>query len=99
MTYSVDDTTIFPNPERGFYHHQETNGSGDLSQSQLSGFRTGEAITLILRLFYLNSFRNSDLSAGYLDGIRTDFARVRAAGIKALYERWILRLEGQGTSR
>ena len=84
VSYTVDNTTIFANPERGFYHHEETDGSNPLSQSQLSAYRTGEAISLILRLFYLDSFRSANISASYLAGISTDFDRVRAAGLKAV---------------
>ena len=84
VTYAIDDTSIFANPERGFYHHHETTGSNPLSQSQLSGYRTNEAISLILRLFYLDSFRNTSISASHLSGISADFDRVRAAGLKAV---------------
>lgn len=86
VTYGVDATTIFANPERGFYHHQEVRGSAysPLSQSQLASYRTSEAVSLILRLFYLDAFRSGSISASYLDGMRTDFSRLRAAGLKAV---------------
>ena len=84
VSYTVDATTIFANPERGFYHHEETDGSDRLSQSELTGFRTSDGVSLILRLFYLNAFRTGSISASYLDGMRTDFARIRAAGLKAV---------------
>lgn len=86
VNYSVDNTTIFANPERGFYHHQETHSSGYslLSQSRLTSYRTDEAISLILRLFYLEGFRSGSISASYLDNMRTDFERLRAAGLKAV---------------
>lgn len=86
VSYSIDSTSIFANPERGFYHHQEAGGSSysPLSQSTLTAYRTSEAVSLILRLFYLDAFRNGSISASYLDSMRTDFSRIRAAGIKAV---------------
>lgn len=86
VQYTIDSATIFANPERGFYHHQETHSSGYdlLSQSQLASYRTEEGISLILRLFYLDGFRTSSISASYLDNMKTDFSRLRAAGLKAV---------------
>lgn len=86
VQYAIDSTTIFANPERGFYHHQETHASGYelLNQSQLTSYRTDEGVSLILRLFYLDGFRSSSISASYLDNMKTDFARLRAAGLKAV---------------
>lgn len=84
VLYSVDSTTIFANPERGFYHHEETDGTSPLSQSQLTSYRTSESVSLILRLFYLDSFRNGSISSSYLSSMTTDFARLRAAGLKAV---------------
>jgi hypothetical protein len=86
VNYTVDTTTNFANPERGFYHHQETSSGSysPLSQSTLTSWRTQEGVSLILRLFYLESFRNSAISTSYLDSMRTDFSRLRAAGLKAV---------------
>lgn len=84
VTYPIDSTTIFANPERGFYHHEETDGSSPLSQSQLASYRTNEGISLILRMYYMDAFRSTNISASYLAGISTDFDRIRAAGIKAV---------------
>lgn len=84
VLYSVDSTTIFANPERGFYHHEETDGTSPLSQSQLTSYRTSESVSLILRLFYLDAFRSGSISASYLASMTTDFTRLRAAGLKAV---------------
>lgn len=84
VRYTLDETTIFANPERGFYHHEETDGTSPLSQSQLKNYRTSEGISLILRLFYLDAFRTTNISTSYLDAMRTDFARVRGAGVKTI---------------
>jgi hypothetical protein len=84
VRYTIDETTIFANPERGFYRHEETDGTSPLSTTLLKSYRTGEGISLILRLFYLDAFRGGAISASYLDAMRTDFSRVRAAGLKTV---------------
>ncbi len=86
VDYTVDASTIFANPERGFYHHMETRAAGysALDAAELTKYRTDEAVSLILRMFYLESFRSSPIGAGYLDGMATDLNRVRSAGLKAI---------------
>lgn len=43
-----------------------------------------ENVTIILRLYYLEKFKNSDLSTAQLDLIKTDFQNLRAAGVKCI---------------
>lgn len=85
VNYTVS-TENFPNPERGFYHHKETKASSysTLTQSSLSNYRTNEKITLILRLFYLEQFLTTPISENYLNSMRTDFDRIRNAGVKCI---------------
>lgn len=73
------------NPERGFYRHTETGTSNYsfLNETTLQGYRA-EGFTLILRLFYLNGFVDSDISEEYLDNMQQDFNAMRAAGVKAV---------------
>jgi hypothetical protein len=82
----TESTENFSNPERGFYHHKETNPSNysQLTQSSLVNYRNNEKITLILRLFYLNDFLTSPISQSYLDNMRSDFTKIRNAGIKCV---------------
>ena len=56
----TESTENFSNPERGFYHHKETNSTSysPLTQTTLANYRNNEKITLIMRLFYLNDFVN-----------------------------------------
>jgi hypothetical protein len=86
INYAADTSTVFANPERGFYHHEETHAGNHvaLDANQLRQYRTEESITLILRMFYVESFRNSDISAAYLDAISADLTAVRTAGLKAI---------------
>ncbi len=85
ITYAAHSTNI-ANPERGFYKHTETHSTGyyPLNQSTLTGYRTNSNITLILRVFYLENFINGPISSTYLQNMQTDFARIRAAGLKCI---------------
>ena len=85
VNYTVS-TAAFPNPERGFYHHTEThsNSYSALNQSTLTSYRTNSNITLVLRLFYLENFVNGSISSTYLTNMQSDFARIRAAGLKCI---------------
>jgi hypothetical protein len=85
QTYTAS-TEIFANPERGFYHYRST-GTGTykaLNQSELTGFRTNEKVTLIWREFMLSSFKTTAISADYLAKMQTDFNLLRNAGVKAI---------------
>lgn len=86
VTYTVTANTNFANPERGFYHDAETHSTGYtlLDLNTLKSYRTVEGISLILRLWYMEDFRNSDISASYLNNIQADFTTIRAAGLKAI---------------
>jgi len=79
-------TKLFPNPERGFYHHLETHSNSyiPLDLNTLRNYRQNENITLILRLFYLDDFVNSNISHAYLAKMQADFETVRTAGLKAI---------------
>lgn len=84
-TYTVS-SEIIANPERGFYHYRST-GTGTykaLSQSELTGFRTNEKITLIWREFRLDAFKNAAISADFLTKMQADFTALRNAGVKAI---------------
>jgi hypothetical protein len=85
VTYTPS-TTAISNPERGFYHHTETHSASysALNQSTLTGYRTGSKMNLILRVFYLEDFISSPISSSYLSNMQSDFAKVRAAGIKCI---------------
>ncbi len=83
-TYQPTDE-IFVNPERGFYKHREVQAEGSpLTVNDLRSIRDDEGITLILRLYYLKSFRDEPLSERQLDLMQQDFARMREAGVKAV---------------
>jgi hypothetical protein len=86
VTYTVDDTSIFASPARGFQHHLETTAASysPLDATALATYRTQEAITHVMRFFYLDSFVASPISAAYLTNMRADFAALRTAGLMAV---------------
>lgn len=85
VTYTASSEN-FSNPERGLYKHTETHSTGysSLSQSTLTSYRTSQNISLILRVFYLENFRNSAISQDYLNKVQADFNTIRNAGIKCI---------------
>jgi len=82
----TESTENFSNPERGFYHHKETNSTSysPLTQTTLANYRNNEKITLIMRLFYLHDFLTTPISQAYLENMRSDFTKIRNAGIKCV---------------
>src|SRR5206468_2178952 len=86
MTYVLDATTVFANPERGFYHYEESRGSAPsaLDVPTLRAYREGEAISHIYRVFYLDTFVSTSITGDYLAKIRADFDAVRTAGLSAI---------------
>lgn len=83
-TYTATDA-VFPNPERGFYAHRSSSaGLPVLTAADLRGLRNDASITLVLRLYYLKTFRDRPLSQDVLDLIAQDFDALREAGAKAV---------------
>lgn len=80
-------TTSFPNPERGYYHYTSTGGTTStyttLNQTTLNSYRS-ENITVIERMFYLNSFISTAISDSYLANMQADFDKIRNAGLKVI---------------
>lgn len=88
-------TADFPNPERGFYRYTATHSDNytPLDAATLAGYRdlhtpysAGYDIysTLVLRMFYLDDFTSSDISASYLANMQADFDAARTAGVKLI---------------
>ncbi|RZJ30693.1 MAG: DUF4832 domain-containing protein, partial [Flavobacterium sp.] len=85
VTYTPSSASI-ANPERGFYRHTETFASSyePLSQSSLTNYRVNNNYTLILRVFYLDNFVSSKISASFLNSMKSDFSKIRNAGMKCV---------------
>jgi len=85
----------FANPERGFYIQADSYASAPSPvPASLANYRiNGKSspgntytakISLLLRLFYLDSFVNAPISSNFLNAIQTDFDSIRAQGCKAI---------------
>lgn len=83
ITYQ-SSTEIFSNPERGFFPQLAVNSERPgLDVEKLKAYRT-DHMTLMLRIFYLEKFKDKALSDAQLTLIRTDLQKVREAGMKCL---------------
>ena len=72
------------NPERGFYTELTSeSGRRPLTPEELSVCKA-KGQTLILRMYYLSSFRSLPLSDVELNIVKSDFKVVRAAGMKCI---------------
>ncbi len=96
VTFTTSNAVI-PNPERGFYYHSETAPLSAnftaLSASGIAALRNGRIvngtsistpITLVLRLYYIGDFINSNFTNSYLTNITNDFSAARTAGVKLI---------------
>lgn len=83
VTYAVSNE-VFTNPERGFMHSWQVNSEGAaMTAASLANLKK-ENVSLILRLYYLEKFKTTALSQTQLDLIKTDFTRLREAGLKCV---------------
>ncbi|XP_064102629.1 uncharacterized protein LOC135212783 [Macrobrachium nipponense] len=73
------------NPERGFYIHTETKASSwsPVVLEPLNQW-VDQGITLIYRVYVLDTFVNTNISDDILQKIRQDFVDIRSAGLKVL---------------
>ena len=85
--FYAEDTSDFPNPERGFYRQLTPMWLGTvrtpLNAQALAQYRT-EGISVLRAYYLIDEFRDSPLSADALTAIAADFSAVRAAGIKMI---------------
>lgn len=91
VSYTADESTIFPNPERGFI----TMLTGHLTQSKpyavkgkesyLDAHASNDKGTLILVHYYLDNFKSTaTLPNAVLNGFDEDMAVLRNKGMKAI---------------
>lgn len=83
ITYTASSDVI-SNPERGFMHSWSVASEGQPLNLVTLQSLTNENVTIILRLYNLAAFKDSDLSTAQLDLISTDFERLREAGVKCV---------------
>ena len=93
-TYSVSSED-FANPERGFYIQADSYASApsavpaNLANLRINGNNSPgntytAKISLLLRVWYLDTFVNVPISTNFLNSIQTDLNSVRAQGCKAV---------------
>lgn len=91
ITYTADDETIFPNPERGFT--DELGGETMLSDFKNHVVKPEEdwyfeefegKQTLTVLIYYLGNYRTKDLSAKILQGFDEDMQILRDHGFKCV---------------
>ena len=75
---------IFSNPERGFIHHLEVHSEGSpLNPATLAALKN-ENVSMILRLYYLENFKDKPISDAELSLMRADMQKLRDAGVKCV---------------
>jgi hypothetical protein len=83
VRYELSDEVLI-NPERGFYEQFTAHSGGEaILLADLKRLRE-KNISLLLRLYYLEKFRDAELSTQQLELIATDFRTIRAAGCKCI---------------
>lgn len=92
VNYTADNTTIFPNPERGFLTQLTRHGSAATynavkgKESYLVNHANKDKGTLILVLYYLDEFNNdATLPEAVFTAFEEDMAVLRNYGMKAIF--------------
>jgi len=84
VTYD-EDTTDFPNPERGFYHQWLSDSK---SPSPLVSWHfdqlKADNMTLIRRLYSMTTFRSAQISDVFMQHMQNDMDAVRQHGVKII---------------
>lgn len=83
ITYTASSQVI-SNPERGFMHSWSVASEGTPLNIVTLQNLINENVTIILRLYYLDAFKDSALSDTQLNLIKTDFSNLREAGVKCV---------------
>ena len=99
ITYTSDDITIFPNPERGFY---ASNGSCQFTLSTLKNYLANDSVSLVLCEVNLSPFIKANIDAITLTNFNNAMALVRQAGLKAIVRfgySWTFNARPQDTSK
>lgn len=83
VQYEAEEAAI-ANPERGLYLQFTARKQDEsLNKDELVALRDRN-ITLILRLYYLNDFREKPIASAWLDLVEKDLGVAREAGVKCI---------------
>ncbi len=85
FTYTNDNTTVFPNPERGWHHRVDILGkTGDQLRSQFQSLKNG-GDTLLHSYIKLDSYKGTDvLPDSYLNNLGSVLSTVRSLNMKII---------------
>jgi hypothetical protein len=80
-----EDQTNFSNPERGFFYQQASysDSPSPLVNGFLDGLRSSK-ITLVRKIYVLNTFRTAPVSAEFLSHMQQDMDLLRENGCKMI---------------
>lgn len=88
VQYATLETDYVPNPDRGLYRMYTTRSSSftalSSASTDLKNYRDSEGLRLVLRLYYLDSFKSSNISSQFLDLVAADFVTLNNLGMKAI---------------
>ena len=90
VTYQADNTTIFSNPERGFYYHLEKhvkNSSPYCVKGQESYLNShaNDKGSLVLLVYYLDNFKTTaTLPSAIINAFDEDMEVLRSKGMKCI---------------
>lgn len=84
VTYG-EDSSNFPNPERGYFRQEASYSSGPNSYTQnyLDKLKSSQ-ITLVRKIYVMNTFRNSPISEEYIQHVQNDLDLLRKNGMKII---------------
>lgn len=84
VSFTVDTSTEFPNPERGWHKNETFLDINGGSGGSFGYIRTSHGMTLNRSYLRLDNWRSQDLPAWYLDAHLPRFQAARDAGIKLI---------------
>ena len=106
VNYTADNSTIFPNPERGFYLHMEKHVTKSDpycvkgNSSALQSHKSGDKGSLVLVLYYLDNYKTTEtLPNEILTGFDKDMQTLRENGMKCVLRfAYVQSTSGSGSS-
>jgi len=90
VNYTADNTTVFPNPERGYYvefDHVVTKNDPYCvkGRSDLDGYVSADKLSLVLVLYYLDNYKGkATLPTEVLSAFDEDMQVLRSKGLKCI---------------
>ncbi|GGC17646.1 hypothetical protein GCM10011386_06900 [Parapedobacter defluvii] len=83
VTYQTSNA-IFPNPERGFIHTYNTLSDNNVLDAGTLATLRSRNVSLILRIVYLQEYKDRSIGEDKLAAIQADLDKIRAAGLKTI---------------